>query len=262
MGEQNWYQKEKSFLRQYARAVVSDQLLGDEIVAAALNDFDSERIAQMDDRRRKIALFRAFYDTWGQARTSSDSAASFTREALLASGPNIAPAERQLALLVDVVGIGVDMAADLLELDADEARRMLDTEREALQKKKIDGSALIIEDEPLIAMDVSTLLETLGLKVAATARTAEAAVSKAAELRPDIVLADYDLGAGKTGLDAIKTIAADMPVIAVFLTAYPDEVLSGEDNEPTFVLAKPFNERALRTAVLHGMSLPRAEIIS
>lgn len=262
MGEQNWYQKETAFLRQYARAVVSDQLLGDEIVAAALSDFDPAAIAGFDDRRRKIALFRAFYEIWRRARVGGEGAPAFTREALLASQPNIAPPERQLALLVDVVGIGADMAADLLELDVNEARRLLSEEREALEKRKVEGSALVIEDEPLIAMDVSTLLESLGLKVVATARTADAAVAKAAEHRPEVVLADYDLGAGKTGLDAIKTIVSDMPVIAVFLTAYPDEVLSGADNEPTFVLAKPFNERALRTAVLHGLSMPRPEIIS
>ncbi|WP_425409567.1 response regulator [Hyphococcus sp.] len=260
--EPGWYSKEKSFLRQYARAVTSDQVLGDEIVAAALADFEPSGFDHLGDRQRRISLFRTFYDVWRDAQDNSDKAAPFSAASLLAASPHVASRARQLVLLVDVVGIAVDMAAELLELEMTEARELLTDERAVLNNMEVNGTSIVIEDEPLIAMDVGNLLEVIGLKVVGSARSAEAAISLAKKHEPDIVLADFDLGGGPTGLDAIKSIAADLPVIAVFLTAYPDEVLSGGEYEPTFVLTKPFNERALRTAVMHGMSIPRAEIIS
>lgn len=239
---------------------MADQHLGDEIVAAALSGFDAAAIEHLGDRQRKIAVFRRFYDTW--RRASDGEALPFSSTSLLAASPNAAGAGRQLALLVDVVGIASDMAAELLEIDGPKARELLAEERRKLEETKVSGAALVIEDEPLIAMDIANLLESLGLKTAGMARTADTAVSLAKECQPDIVLADYDLGSGATGFDAIKRIGYELPVVGVFLTAYPDEVLSGEDFEPAFVLTKPFNERALRTAVIHSMTVPRTNIIT
>ncbi len=256
------YQKDICFVRQYARAVTSDQFVGDEIAAAALGKFNFNAIADLSERRRRIAIFQAFYETWRAARQTDQHAAAFSSKSVLAAGPFTADPARQLLLLVDVMGIDLDMAAELLKLPVAEARKLYIEERTRVRSQIVSGTALVIEDEPLIAMEVASTLESIGLTVVASARDANSAVKLAHQYKPDVVLADYDLGSVKTGLDAVKEIVSDIPVVAIFLTAYPDEVLRGDDYEPTFILTKPFDERAIRAAVVHGLSIPRREYVS
>lgn len=262
MSHADWFQKEKSFLRQYARAVTSDQLIGDEIVAAALANFDPGTISARDDNQRRVALFRTFYAKWRGAYEATDQAEAFSNDALLASVSPSTDLSRQIVLLVDVVGISVSLAAELLETEPPTARNLLAEERKRINEENVSGSALIIEDEPVIAMDIGSTLTSIGLTVVDAARTAKSAVSLALSHKPDIIMADYDLGSGGTGLDALREISSEHSAIVIFLTAHPDHVLAGEDYEPTFVLTKPFDERALRAAIVHGMSIPRTQIIS
>ncbi len=253
------FEKDLRFVRQFARAVTSDQFLGDEIAAAALSNFDYASLEGLSDRERQVAVFRAFYDAWRSAPT--ESGAAFSNRSVLAARPFTAEPPRQLVLLVDVIGIDSSKAAALLDIDSDEAKRMLAEERKLIAATQVSGTALVVEDEPVIALEVAATLEMIGLDVVATARNAEDAVRLAHQHKPDVVMADYDLGAGRTGLDAVRDITSELPVIAIFLTAYPDDVLSGSDYDPTFILTKPFEERALRAAIVHGLSMPRAGII-
>ncbi|MAW82727.1 MAG: hypothetical protein CMI63_21030 [Parvularcula sp.] len=254
------FQKDLRFVRQFARAVTSDQFLGDEIAAAALQRFDYSAVEGLPDRERQITVFRAFYDAWRSA--SAEGGAAFSNRSVLAARPFTAEPPRQLVLLVDVIGLEIEKAAALIGVEPSEAKRLLSEERRRIAATQVSGTALVIEDEPVIALEVAATLETIGLKVLATARTADDAIRLANKHRPDVVMADYDLGAGRTGLDAVREITSTLPVIAIFLTAYPDDVLSGDDYEPTFILTKPFDERALRAAIVHGLSLPRAGVIT
>lgn len=254
------FEKDLRFVRQFARAVTSDQFLGDEIAAAAFTRLDYSAFEGLPGRERQIAVFRTFYEAWRSASTQKS--AAFSTKSVLSSQPFTAEPPRQLVLLVDVIGIEIEQAAALLQLDLKAAKKLLIEERKNIAATKVAGTALVIEDEPVIALEVAATLGSIGLKVVATARTADDAVRLAREHKPDVVMADYDLGAGRTGLDAVRDIVSEMSIIAIFLTAYPDDVLSGDDYEPTFILTKPFDERALRPAIVHGMSIPRAGVIT
>ena len=254
------FQKDLRFVRQFARAVTSDQFLGDEIAAAALLRFDYSAVEGLPDRERQVTVFRAFYEAWRSA--GSEGGPAFSSQSVLAARPFTAEPPRQLALLVDVIGIETEKAATLIGIDAADAKRLLSEERKRIENTTISGTAMVIEDEPVIALEVAATLESIGLDVIATARTADDAVRFARKHKPDVVMADYDLGAGRSGLDAVREITSELPVIAIFLTAYPDDVLNGDDYEPTFILTKPFDERALRAAIVHGLSMPRAGVIT
>ena len=65
---------------------------------------------------------------------------------------------------------------------------------------------VIIEDEPLIALDLEQLVTDLGHRVVKIARTAEQAVEAVQRLRPGLVLADIHLADGSSGLDAVNEI--------------------------------------------------------
>ena len=71
--------------------------------------------------------------------------------------------------------------------------------------------------------------------------TRDEAVQQAiGESRPGLVLADIQLADDSSGIDAVKDILADFEVPVIFITAFPERLLTGERPEPTFLITKPF----------------------
>ena len=89
-----------------------------------------------------------------------------------------------------------------------------------------------------------------GAGTAATRTQARAAVDAA---MPGLVLADIQLADGSSGLDAVDDIlkAGSMPVI--FITAYPERLLTGDRPEPTYLVTKPFQEATVRAAISQAL---------
>src|SRR3546814_4948857 len=94
-------------------------------------------------------------------------------------------------------------------------------------------TVLIIEDEPLISMQLEQLVTQLGHQVSGTAATHKEALAAVAESRPGIVLADIQLGDGSSGIDAVHDILEQFSVPVIFVTAFPERLLTGERPEPT-----------------------------
>lgn len=95
---------------------------------------------------------------------------------------------------------------------------------------------LIIEDEPLVALDLQSFLEELGADSVEIAETEEQALVLACETRPDLITADYGLREG-TGPDAVRRIRDDLgDVPVVYVTAQPDRCRGDGDHA---VIPKP-----------------------
>jgi CheY-like chemotaxis protein len=129
-----------------------------------------------------------------------------------------------------------------------------DVEREILEAQKtidsqLASKVLIIEDEPIIAMDLENLVSELGHKVVAVAATKDDAVAKAKSERPGLVLADINLGEGGSGIDAVSEILSSFDIPVIFITAYPEKLLTGERPEPTYLIAKPFLPETVQATV-------------
>lgn len=108
---------------------------------------------------------------------------------------------------------------------------------------------LVIEDEPLIAIELEELLTGLGHRVVGTAPTSTAAIALAKKERPRLILADVHLADGSSGDDAVLEIQRGMDVPAIFVTAYPERLLTGLGCEPTFIVAKPFKQEMLAITI-------------
>ena len=129
-----------------------------------------------------------------------------------------------------------------------------DVEREILEAQKtidsqLASKVLIIEDDPIIAMDLENLVSELGHKVVAVAATKDDAVAKARSERPGLVLADINLGEGGSGIDAVSEILSSFDIPVIFITAYPEKLLTGERPEPTYLIAKPFLPETVQATV-------------
>lgn len=111
------------------------------------------------------------------------------------------------------------------------------------------ASILIIEDEPLISMDLETLVENLGHTVTGIARTYDEAIRMANANKPTLILADIQLADGSSGLDAANEIATDLSVPVVFITAYPEKFLTGEITAASLMIAKPFQMELVQATI-------------
>jgi CheY-like chemotaxis protein len=112
---------------------------------------------------------------------------------------------------------------------------------------------MIIEDEPLIAMDIEQMVESLGHRVTGIARTHAEAVALYNKTQPSMVLADIQLADGSSGIDAVNDILKTSSVPVIFITAFPERLLTGERPEPTFLVTKPFNPDMVKALISQAL---------
>lgn len=248
------YLTDRAAIRQFSRAVFADRLIGDELTRLALAKIErksSESPSLLAD------LMRAFIQEWRHATSKAPGDwAPFSDDALLGAIPPPPGEARLMLLLVDVIGFSVEEAGTILAPMAQPADEALTLGRQLISLPR-EAKALIIEDEPLIAADIRSLLVEMGVDVCAEVSNAADAIEKAANMTPDIILADYNLEGDETGVDAVVDIqdGHDCPVI--FITGYPQRVLTGDELEPDFVLAKPYRPESVQAAVAHCLDVTR-----
>jgi CheY-like chemotaxis protein len=242
------------FLRRYARALTGSQASGDAFVREML-----EAVLADDDLKASLAggrvpLYRAFSKVWASAsgplatgETTSEHEAG--AQARLGA---ITPPARQALLLTTLEDFTTAEAATILDRSPEDIARMV-AEAIAEIEREQTTSVLIIEDEPLIAMQLEDLVTSLGHTVSGTAATRTQARDAVAEAMPGLVLADIQLADGSSGLDAVDDILSvgSMPVI--FITAYPERLLTGDRPEPTYLVTKPFQEATVRAAISQAL---------
>ena len=243
------------FLRRYARALSGTQDSGDRYVAASL-----EAILQAPDEfprdvDPRVGLYRIFQKIWSGAQAPyevpeevDDQRVKVAQRRLSA----LTPRSRQALLLTAMEGFTREEAGQILDADNDEIIGLLAKAIEEIDRQTVT-EVLIIEDEPIIAMDLEGIVEGLGHKVAAIADTRSSAVAAARSHKPGLVLADIQLADGSSGIDAVTDILADFEVPVIFITAYPDRLLTGERPEPTFLITKPFQEATVKAAISQAL---------
>jgi DNA-directed RNA polymerase specialized sigma24 family protein/CheY-like chemotaxis protein len=242
------------FLRRYARALTGSQQHGDnfvhtmlEVIVAAPDEF------RTDDGIR-IDLYRTFHRIWESAFIEDGEQSeedAFVRAATRRLS-RLTPLGRQILLLTALEGFSTEDAAritatDLATVEALLAEAVDDLDRESRT------SVLIIEDEPLIAMELEQIVRGLGHDVAGIAATHDDAVAAFENSDAGLVLADIQLADGSSGIDAVQDILAIAPVPAIFITAFPERLLTGHRVEPTFLISKPFRENTVRAAISQSL---------
>jgi CheY-like chemotaxis protein len=241
------------FVRRYARALTGDQATGDGYVRAAL-----EALIQGDQILDKtvsprVALYQVFEAIWRSSgallearHTENDGgpASSAITDRLL----RIAPRSRQAFLLTAVEGFNDRDAAAILSTDKAELDTLI-AQAQADIEAELATDVLIIEDEPIIAADIAALVTELGHRVTDIAATRAEATASAFRDRPGLVLADVQLADGSSGIEATVEILAAIRVPAIFITGFPERLLTGDGFEPTFVITKPFSPATVKAAI-------------
>lgn len=110
---------------------------------------------------------------------------------------------------------------------------------------------MVVEDEGIIAQDIKNCLEGLGYIVPDVVFTGRAAIARAGELLPDLVLMDIVLKGDIDGIETAAEIKKKYNIPIVYLTAYEDDktLKRAKLTEPLGYILKPFEERYLRSSI-------------
>jgi CheY-like chemotaxis protein len=100
----------------------------------------------------------------------------------------------------------------------------------------------------------------LGHSVTGVAVTRDEAFAQAMAHRPGLVLADIQLADDSSGIDAVKDILAEFAVPVIFITAFPERLLTGTRPEPTFLITKPFQRSTVKAAIAQALFFDAATV--
>ena len=236
------------YVRRYARALTGDQTTGDHYVRVALEALAAgDRVLEASLTPR-VALYHVFHAIWlssgAQLEARGDEGGDDASQRLM----RIAPRSRQAFLLTALEGFTPSEAAQILGVEFGEVERLI-AEAQAEIDAELATDVLIIEDEPVIAADIEALVTEIGHTVVDIAATRTEAIDAVNRKTPGLVLADIQLADGSSGIDAVKDILARHDVPVIFITAFPERLLTGERPEPTFLITKPFQPETVKAAI-------------
>ena len=241
------------YVRRYARALTGDQTTGDNYVRVALEALAAGERQLPADMTPRVALYHVFHAIWASTGAQlEDQSGIDARDDPSNRLMRIAPRSRQAFLLTALEGFTPSEAAQILDADAQDVERLIGEAQSDIDAE-LATDVLIIEDEPLISMQLEGLVSELGHNVVGTAATRGQALQIFEEKPAGLVLADIQLADGSSGIDAVEDLLkfGDVPVI--FITAYPERLLTGERPEPTYLVTKPFQEETVRAAISQAL---------
>jgi len=234
------------YLRRYARALTGDQRSGDQYVKAALQALAAGE-AELEALPPRVALYKLFQVIWGATGAKLENTPE-RGDAITQRVLRIPPRHRQAFLLTALEGFTIDEAAQVLDDNAENVRVLISRAQKDIETE-LATDVLIIEDEPVIAADIEALVLDLGHRVTAVSTTRAEAVAAVKARRPGLVLADIQLADGSSGIDAVNDILKGHDVPVIFITAFPERLLTGEKPEPAFLITKPFQPETVKAAI-------------
>lgn len=243
-----------AYLRRYSRAITGSQTSGDAYVAAMLEMLIANVASFPEASSDRIAVFKLYAGSFPDLQVAIEPAASpFSWEQRAADNlAHVSPLARQAFLLSALEGFGVEEAGEILGVSAEEAGALLARASEEISRQ-VATDILIIEDEPLIAMDIEQMALSLGHRVTGIARTRDEALALFRADPPGMVLADIHLADGSSGIDAVNEMLTTSAIPVIFITAFPEHLLTGARPEPAFLVTKPFNDDMVKALVSQAL---------
>ena len=237
--------RQAPYMRRFARALTGDQSEGDTLVHVAMERLIADPSELDGDLPLRLGLFRALHRAWRDSPKASAPVEGGGADQRLQT---LSGEHRSALLLCAMEGFTPDEAAVIIELPTEVLRQRLTDAQEELERQ-LATDILIIEDEPIIALDLTRVVRELGHTVTGVASTRDEAVALAEAKRPGLLLADVRLADGSNGMDAARDILQSVDVPVIFVTAFPEHLLTGERPEPAFLITKPFREETVKALV-------------
>ncbi|MBO6550792.1 MAG: response regulator [Rhizobiales bacterium] len=244
------------YLRRFARAVTGSQTTGDGYVTALLEALIEDVALFPDVGNDRVQLYKLFIELFDKLNIPEKKWESPYLWEKNASEKFISIPEdpRKAFLLHALEEFTYDEISEILSVSVSDVERLIETASNEISAQ-LHTTILIIEDEPLIALDIQNMVEDLGHEVTGIARTHEEVMKLFDETQPKMILADIQLADGSSGLEAVNDILETIEIPVIFITAFPEKLLTGERPEPTFLVTKPFNPDMVKALITQALFL-------
>lgn len=184
------------YLRRYARALCGSQKAGDAYVIAVLETLVADATVFDKTVASRVALYKLFSSLWNSTSANAKSLGGLGAEPERRLEA-LTPLPRQAFLLASMENFEVKEVAAILGRSSTEVDGYLAQANKEISAQ-VATDVLIIEDEPLIAADLETLMEDLGHRVVGNPRTHKEAIEFAKGRHIGLILADIQLADGSS----------------------------------------------------------------
>ncbi|PPD44986.1 MAG: response regulator [Methylocystis sp.] len=244
------------YLRRFARSLCGSQKSGDAYVVATLETLVADLDSFPPNMPAKVGLYHLFMTCWTSIPINVDEMPGDEENAAQRNVSLLTPKSRQAFLLRTVEGFSLQDVAAILSISVPEVERLIaEAGREIAERVATD--VLIIEDEALIAQDIEFIARDLGHNVIGIARTHKEAIELAKGKRPGLILADIQLADGSSGLNAVNEMLDSFESPVIFITAFPERLLTGERPEPAFLISKPYKVDTVKATISQALFFER-----
>jgi CheY-like chemotaxis protein len=240
------------FLRRYARSLTGRQSGGDAIVRTLLESALDDEALLAEINGGPVSAFRAFTKIWTSIDTSATRGADALTIETASQIARVPSFPRQALLLNQLEEFSIAQTGEILGVSEEEAGELV---KQAVADLALDApiDVLIIEDESIIAAHLEQIVAEAGHRVIGNATTADEAREMFSAKRPGLILSDLQLADGSSGIDAVDQILQMSDVPAIFITAFPEQLLTGDRPEPAFLIGKPFRDETVRAAISQAL---------
>jgi CheY-like chemotaxis protein/DNA-directed RNA polymerase specialized sigma24 family protein len=242
------------FLRRFSRALTGDQQVGDAYVAALLELIIADPAAVSEAGDLKTELYKHYCKVWESVSLNLRSRSEQQNWEVSAQEHLswLSPKAREAFLLMALEGFTQEQVALILSLDVAKTAELV-SEASAIISQQVATDVLIIEDEPIIALEIEDIVNSLGHRIIGVARTETQALEIAKTKQPKLILADIQLADGSSGLEAVGKLLQRFEAPVIFITAFPERLLTGQRPEPAFLLTKPFVPEMVKAVISQAL---------
>ncbi len=123
---------------------------------------------------------------------------------------------------------------------------------------------LVVEDEAIIALDISQTLKNFGFVVDELASDTDEAIYYIKKYNPDLVLMDIKLKGDKDGISIVETIQEKYDIPVIYLTSHTDmgTLKRAQKTKPYGYVTKPIDDQQLYSTILMALARREAEVVT
>lgn len=242
------------YLRRYARALTGGIDSGDDLITRAIEVAilaPGPDGAAVPPRAAFYTLLHRLFDldTGGEGRPAP------SPHPIERSLAGLAETDRRVYLLATLEDLPLTEVAAVMRLPLAEARRRLLDAREAV-RGSFTQRVLVVEDNPLLAMEIGSVIADMGHIVCGTAGTAREALDLAEAERPTLALLDVRLADGNSGVDVARRLRGRKSLRTIFVTGFDGDLEEADARHLGQIVRKPFTREAIGAAISRAMFMP------
>jgi CheY-like chemotaxis protein len=240
-------------LRRFARAIAGEQGIGDSQVLALLGAL----VQRPEDLPQGLPLDEAMYRALVLKQVARDRNLRQERFGVSSKKITCPLLHQQVLLLQYEVGFANEKVAKILGINEGEIALLTEQAWKTMTELFPSLNILIVDDEEDVANVIARMLKYYG-HVVRCAFTVDDLVAIKRSFAPDVVICDGTLGLGMGAACHAIVLSIEVPVVVV--TGYALSQLSGETNEPAFLLRKPCRREELMVMVNQAMLFAKERV--